>query len=76
MEEHVHIEAAPAALQTNDQKHLKEFILVLETLPEVWDNSNANSINKVKRANAYEQLLEIYKKIKLYNNFLVFPNLI
>ncbi|XP_047506707.1 uncharacterized protein LOC125050715 [Pieris napi] len=64
MEEDAHIESAPAALQTNDQKHLKEFILVLETLPEIWDSSNANIINKVKRANAYEQLLEIFRKIK------------
>lgn len=65
MGEDAHIEAAgPAVPQTNDQKHLKEFILVLETLPEVWDSSNEYSLNKVKRANAYEQLLEIFKKIK------------
>lgn len=66
MEEDAHFEAVgPAVPQTNDQKHLKEFILVLETLPEVWDSSNANSLNKVKRANAYEQLPEIFKIIKL-----------
>lgn len=59
-----HTEAAPAVLQSNDQKHWKEFILLLETLPEIWDSSNVISINKVKRANAYEQLLKIFKKIK------------
>ncbi|XP_041970071.1 uncharacterized protein LOC121726675 [Aricia agestis] len=49
---------------SNDQKNLKEFILLLETLPEVWDASNADRHNRAKREKAYKKLLEIYKRIK------------
>ncbi|CAH1965977.1 unnamed protein product [Acanthoscelides obtectus] len=53
-----------ASSLTTEQQHLKSFILNLESLPEIWDSSRNDYLNKLKRTHAYEKLVLIYKKIK------------
>ncbi|XP_037297007.1 uncharacterized protein LOC119190067 [Manduca sexta] len=50
--------------QTRDQLNLKEFILLFESQPEIWDVSHEHFTNKVKRAQAYQKLLVVFKRIK------------
>lgn len=49
---------------TKDQEVIKEFILNLEVLPEIWDSSSKYYKNLIKKGEALQKLLEIYKKIK------------
>lgn len=49
---------------TNEQTKLKEFILNLEALPEVWDSSTKMYKDAIKRGEAYRKLLQVYKKNK------------
>ncbi|KAL4702673.1 hypothetical protein ACJJTC_007104 [Scirpophaga incertulas] len=49
---------------TKNQLMLREFILYLESLPELWDTSSSSYKNNIKREEALGKLLDIYKKIK------------
>lgn len=42
----------------------KEFIISWEALPLLWDKREKDYLNKYKRNEALEKLLEIYKNIK------------
>ncbi|XP_017475292.1 PREDICTED: uncharacterized protein LOC108365689 [Rhagoletis zephyria] len=61
-DESAHIQPAVLGL-TNDQRCLKEFILQLESMPELWDPSSKSYMNKIKRTARHEKLLLILKKI-------------
>lgn len=42
----------------------EDFIILLETLPELWNAQHLHYKNKYKREVGYKKLLEIFKKIK------------
>ncbi|CAK1578712.1 unnamed protein product [Parnassius mnemosyne] len=42
----------------------EDFIILLETLPELWNPRHKYYTNKYKRQARYEKLLDVYKKIK------------
>lgn len=42
----------------------KEFILALEALPNLWDKTHTQYVNKYKRNESLEKLLLIWKRIK------------
>ncbi|CAK1591476.1 unnamed protein product [Parnassius mnemosyne] len=42
----------------------EDFIILLETLPELWNPRHKYYTNKYKRQAGYEKLLDVYKKIK------------
>ncbi|CAH0403847.1 unnamed protein product [Chilo suppressalis] len=43
----------------------EDFIILLETLPELWNAQHKYYTNKYKRQIGYEKLLDVYKKIKI-----------
>ncbi|XP_017477060.1 PREDICTED: uncharacterized protein LOC108367033 isoform X2 [Rhagoletis zephyria] len=61
-DESAHIQPVVLGL-TNDQRCLKEFIIQLESMPELWDPSSKSYMNKIKRTAGHEKLLLILKKI-------------
>lgn len=54
----------PSTSKTQNNSPEEEFILTLETIPELWDNKCSNYTNKYKRRTGYEKLLKILVKIK------------
>lgn len=42
----------------------KQFILTFESLPLLWDKRDKHYVNKYKRNEALEKLLEIFKNVK------------
>lgn len=47
-----------------ENKYLSVFIKTWETYPELWNTSCEAYRDKVKKNNALDKLLDIYKKIK------------
>ncbi|KAL4705399.1 hypothetical protein ACJJTC_002422 [Scirpophaga incertulas] len=54
----------PSTSKTPDNFPEEEFILSLETMPELWDKKCIDYTNKYKRRTGYEKLLKILAKIK------------
>lgn len=58
------VEVQTTAVMSVEQLILKEFILMFESLPELWDSTSPSYVNKPKRKAALDKLLNIYKRLK------------